>query len=235
MVMPGAVDDIPVCRIAWKTAFRFIRSIHLSIDLFDDISDPRDWEALASAEAKSNPLVHDQIGNMYLVPPDRRVGDPGAYLLMSPFVHCSPDRPGRFSDGRYGTYYAADTEETALYEVAHHHGTFMKSTRQAPGWTSQFRSLVGSVDASLHDVSKVPGILDPVDYEPGQRTGSLLRESGSHGVYYPSARAPGGDCIGIFWPDVLPIPMQGDHFEFHWNGVRVDRVRNLTTTGIFAL
>ena len=233
--MSARIEDIPTRRIAWKKTFRIIRSIYPPIDLFEDISDPRDWEALASAEVKTNPRVYDQVGNLSLVPPHRRVGGPEASLLMAPFVHCSPQRPDRFSDGSYGIYYAAETEETALYEVAHHHGVFMASTRQAPGWMSQFRSLIGSVDADLHDVSKVPDVLDPVDYGPGQRVGRRLRQAGSNGVFYPSVRAPGGECIGAFWPDVLPIPVQGDHFEFHWDGLRVDRVRNLATTGIFAL
>ncbi|TIN69406.1 MAG: RES domain-containing protein, partial [Mesorhizobium sp.] len=35
-------------RVDWPQTFRIIRSIHPPIDLFEDIADPRDWEALAS-------------------------------------------------------------------------------------------------------------------------------------------------------------------------------------------
>lgn len=38
--------------------------------------------------------------------------------------------------------------------------------------------------------------------------------------------------IAIFWPDLVPIPVQGDHYDFHWDGARVDRVRNCQTGGI---
>jgi len=39
--------------VNWSQTFRIIRSIHPPIDLFEDIADPRDWEALASVEEKN--------------------------------------------------------------------------------------------------------------------------------------------------------------------------------------
>ena len=36
-------------RVRWKQAYRIIRSIYPPVDLFEDIADPRDWEALADA------------------------------------------------------------------------------------------------------------------------------------------------------------------------------------------
>jgi hypothetical protein len=42
------------------------------------------------------------IGNLDLVPVDRRVGGNGASYLMAPFTHVSTDRPSRFTDGSYG-------------------------------------------------------------------------------------------------------------------------------------
>jgi hypothetical protein len=222
-------------RVKWPKSYRIIRSIFPAVDLFEDISDPADWEALASAESKTNPRVWDQIGNMALVPPERRVGGEGASMLMAPFFHCSIHRQGRFSDGSFGVYYAASDEETAIREVAYHHGTAMAATSQPEGWTSQFRVLVGSVDADLHDVSHLSSVLDPSDYTAAQKVGHALRAQGSNGVVYPSVRALSGLCIGVFWPDVLSIPIQADHYDFHWDGMSVDRVRNITSKKIFAL
>ncbi|MFE3837993.1 RES family NAD+ phosphorylase [Pseudogemmobacter sonorensis] len=212
-----------------------IRSIHPPIDLFEDIADPADWEALASAEAKTNPRLYDEIGNLSLVPVHRRVGGPGASFLMAPFVHCSPDRPGRFLDGSYGVYYAADSEETAIYEVAHHHAKFMRDTNQPAGWVSDFRCMIGSVDLDLHDLSDVAEALDPDAYGDSQNIASALRAGGAHGLFYPSVRFPTGHCVAIFWPDLLPVPRQGDHYKFHFDGSRVDRVRNLSKGIIYKL
>lgn len=230
------IDHIPRAPVRWAEAHRIIRSIHPPVDLFEDLADPEDWEALASAEAKTNPRVRDAFGNLGLVPVERRVAGPGATYLMAPFVHVSPDRPGRFTDGTYGVFSAGDSEEVAIREVAFHHARMMKATDEPPGWTSQFRRLVGPLDAELHDVSGLPAVCDPDDWTSGQQVGRALRAAGSDGVLYPSARCPGGWCVGLFWPDVMRAPpVQASHYDFHYDGRVVDRIRRLDDGQILAL
>lgn len=216
-------------RVCWETTWRIIRSIWPPIDLFEDIADPHDWEALVAVEAKTNPRVRDEVGDLGKVPPARRIGGPGASLVMAPFVHCSPARPGRFTNGSYGIYYAGDREEVALAETIHHHGQFMAATGETPGWTSDFRALIGAVDRNLHDVNAVPEVLHPTDYAASQAEGAVRRAAGSDGLVWNSVRMPGGQCIGVFWPDVVTIPVQGAHFCYHWNGTRVDFVKRYGT------
>lgn len=225
----------PLVRVRWPKAYRIIRSIFPPIDLFEDIADPRDWEALASAESKTNPRVWDHLGRLDLVPPDRRVSGVGASSLMAPFVHVSTDRPGRFTDRTYGVYSAGSSEEVAIREVAYHHGVAMADSREAPGWTSQFRVLVNRLDVKLHDVRPDLRYHDPDDYTVSQALGRQLREAGSNGIVYMSVRCPGGECVAVFWPDLMEIPRQADHFDYHWDGKRVDRVRNCGSGEIFAL
>ena len=76
-------DEIPTRHVAWPQCVRMIRSIYPPIDLFEDIADPADWEALASAEAKMNPRLRDSIGTLAKVPVDRRVAGPGASYVMA--------------------------------------------------------------------------------------------------------------------------------------------------------
>ncbi|TIT45159.1 MAG: RES domain-containing protein, partial [Mesorhizobium sp.] len=114
-------------RVHWPQTYRIIRSIHPPIDLFEDIADPRDWEALAAVEEKTNPRIRLELGDLGKVPAARRVSGPGASFVMAPFVHCSTLRPGRFSDGSYGIYYAGDSEDVALAETIHHHQKFMRT------------------------------------------------------------------------------------------------------------
>lgn len=222
-------------RVVWPKAYRLIRSIYPPIDLFEDIADPADWEALASAEAKTNPRVWEHLGRLDLVPPKRRVSGPGSSYLMAPFVHVSHDRPGRFTDGSFGVLSLGDSEEVCIREIAHHHGKFMTATSEAPGWTSQFRMLVTTLDLDLHDLRPDPTWHDPDDYSAPQALARRLRAADSNGVVYNSARCPGGQCAGLFWPDLVPAPVQSDHYDFHWNGTRVDRIRNCATEAIFAL
>ncbi|WP_043240051.1 RES family NAD+ phosphorylase [Bosea sp. LC85] len=228
-------DAAPVTRVHWLKAYRIIRSIYPPIDLFEDIADPSDWEALASIESKTNPRIWEQIGRLDLVPPVRRVAGHGASYLMAPFVHISTDRPGRFTDGSWGVYSAGQSDEVAIREVAHHHGRAMAASREESGWTSQFRTLINQVDLDLHDVRARVDLHEPDDYSASQGFARQMRRAGSNGFLYRSVRCPGAECIAIFWPDLIPIPMQGDHYDFHWDGARVDRVRNCRTGAILAL
>jgi hypothetical protein len=105
----------------------------------------------------------------------------------------------------------------------------MRATNEAPGWTSQFRELIGAIDADLDDASGQADLLDPDDYGPSQVFGAERRAAGSNGITWPSVRYPDGNCIAVFWPDVVPIPTQGAHFSYHWNGTAVDYVKQLDT------
>ncbi len=155
MIDPAAV---PTARVAWTGARRIIRSAYPPINLFEDIADPADWPLLIAAESKTNPRLVESVGMLDLVPPERRVSGPGASFLMAPFVHASPDRQSRWSDGRYGVLYLAERFETALAETIHHHARFMAATGEPPGWTSQFRELVLDVALTAHDVGGCGGL-----------------------------------------------------------------------------
>lgn len=227
----------PVTSVEWHGAVRIIRSAFPPIDLFEDIADPSDWPLLISAEQKSNPRIMATIGNLDLVPVARRVGGNGASYLMAPFTHVSPDRPSRFSDGSFGVLYIARAFKTALFETIYHHARFMARTAQAPGWTSQFREIMLSVASDLIDLrgagAAVEPVLDADDYASAQRLGARLRAQGSNGIVYPSVRQPGGECVGLFYPDCASDPVQGRHLDYHWDGARVDLVRNAGTGAVF--
>jgi len=229
----------PVARVEWPGAVRIIRSAFPPIDLFEDIADPADWPLLINAEMKTNPRLMETIGNLDLVPPARRVSGPGASWLMAPFTHVSRDRQSRFSDGAFGVLYVGESFETALFETIHHHGRFMARTQEPPGWTSQFRELLLSVSASLHDLrGEVLGesaLLLAEGYEAGQGLGARLRAAGSDGVAYPSVRRPGGQCVGLFWPDLASNPVQSRHLDYHWDGARVDLYREAGTGKVFRI
>lgn len=229
--------SIPVTAVEWRGAVRIIRSLFPPIDLFEDIADPADWPLLMSAEQKTNPRLMETIGNLDLVPEDRRVGGPGASYLMAPFTHASPDRPSRFSDGRFGVLYVGDRYEVALMETIHHHTEFMKATGEPPGWTSQFREIVLDVRAELHDLRAgdpaYGPLFDPEGYAASQALGLSLRTEAANGLVYPSVRQPDGECAALFYPDLASDPRQGRHLDYHWNGERVDYVRDLTAGHTF--
>lgn len=135
----------------------------------------------------------------------------------------------------YGIYYAGDSEDVAVAETIYHHEKFMRATNEHPGWTADFRVVIGSVDRDLDDVSAVPDVLHPDGYTASRAEGSGLRAAGSDGLVWDSVRMDEGRCIGIFWPDASTIPIKGRHYSYHWNGIRVDFVRQHDTGRVLAV
>ena len=235
MIDPATVGKTA---IAWDGARRIIRSIFPPISLFEDIADPADWPLLLAAEQKTNPRLMENLGALDLVPPERRVGGPGASYLMAAFTHISTDRPSRFSDGRYGVLYVADRFETALAETIHHHAIFMARTAEPPGWTSQFREIVMDVALDAHDLRDETTYADALqrdDYRSSQALGAALRAGGSDGIVYPSRRLERGNCVALFYPDLASGAIQGRHLDYHWNGVRVDFYREPASGDVYRI
>lgn len=211
--------------VLWPRTFRLVRAIYPPVALFEDIADPDDWELIAAAEAKTDPLMRDAIGAIHLVPPGRRVAGPGASWAMAPFCHVSRDRPSRFSDGTYGVFYAGDRFVVALAETVFHFERFMAATGEEPA-TANYRELIGRIDVDLHDLRDAAAfapVLDPDDYAAAQSLARELRfDHASDGVVYPSVRYPSGQAVAVFWPDVAGIPVVGRHLCYRWNGRRAD-------------
>lgn len=224
------LPEAPVARVTWPETHRLLLSHFPPIDLYDDVADPRDWEALARAQARTNPRVWDEIGDLSLVPVERRVGGPGASWVMAAFTHVSKDRVSRFGDGSYGVYYAGDALATALAEHTHHMGRFYAASGMEAGWLSEVRQLVGSLDAALVDLrgGGFASLLDPDDYGHSQAFAREQRGAGADGIVYPSVRHVPGQCLAAFYPDVVGVPAQGDHFRYYWDGHAITYARKIT-------
>lgn len=222
---PGAdFGAIPIRRVTWGETFRLIPSRFPPIHVFERVAPREDWENLYKLEGLTNPRLREEAGSISMVPAERRVTGSGATIVMAPFTHVSKDRPTRFSDGSYGVYYAARTFLTALKEVAFHMGRFYEATAD-PAHSEDYRTYQGSIDKLLHDIrgGGWDSLLNPeVDQYPiPQAVAKALRAAGSDGIVYPSVRDPGGECIAIFWPDVVSIPAQSKHIQYKWNGNRI--------------
>lgn len=211
----------------WPRAWRIIASRFPPIDLFERLSPKREvQQALIALEEATNPRVRDLVGDISLVPPEKRVTGPGATNVMAPFTHVNP-RGSRFSDGSYGVYYCAESLSTAVAETVFHFERFARDSADPPR-AEDMRVLVCAIDRDLHAVASLSKarqekILDPDSYAESRAFGRALREEGSDGVVYASVRRRGGECVGAFWPNVVSIPQQERHLKYHWDGARVDR------------
>lgn len=223
----NVADELTATRVRWREAWRIIASRYPPIALFERVSDnPAVWEVLIELEQATNPRVRDELGEIALVPPERRVTGANATWAMAPFTHVNR-RGSRFSDGSYGVYYAARSLQTAIKETGYHFARFAADSSDPPR-REDMRVLLGSLDARLHDVSRLDDkrkrlILDADSYTHSRPFASALREADSDGIVYPSARDTGGACIAAFWPDVIGVPVQERHLQYEWDGKRFSR------------
>lgn len=203
-------------KFSWKPGYRIIRTIYPPVDLFEDIADPADWELLASAEGKLNPRIRDVIGNLSLVPANRRVSGPTASIVMGAFTHVSRVRPSRFSDGSFGVWYCGNRVEVSLAETAYHFQRFMAATAEPPA-DADFSLLTCRVSGNL--ATAPADCLDHDDWGPGQILGRQIRSQGGDGILYRSVRYPPGQAAAIFWPNCLTLPITlGQKYRYRWDG-----------------
>lgn len=206
-------------RLRWTPGYRIIRTIYPPVDLFEDIADPADWELLVSAEAKLNPRIRDAVGNLGLVPADRRINGATASIAMGAFTHVSMDRPSRFSDGTYGVWYCSDRVEVTLAETAYHFQRFMRATNEPPA-DADFRLLSCAVRGQI-EVAPAECLVAH-NWRPGQLFGRQMRAKGLDGILYQSVRYPAGQAAAIFWPNCLTLPIvQSQQFRYRWDGTRM--------------
>jgi hypothetical protein len=206
--------------VDWRGAWRIIPSRFPPQGVFDRIADPADLDALYAIEALTNDRLREEIGQLELVPRARRVSGPGTQTVMAAFTHINPDG-SRFSDGTYGVFYAAAAMDTAVAETMHHRAKFMAATNE-PAMKLEMRCYRMDVRGRLHDLRRGwAAMLDPVDYAPPQALARELRAAGSDGVLYPSVRHAGGQCVGVFYPDLVSACVQGPHLIYAWDGRRI--------------
>ena len=214
-------------RIRWAETWRIIASRFPPIDLFERVSSRAGVaDALIELEQLTNPRLRDEIGEIRLVPEARRIVGPNSSYVMAAFTHINP-KGSRFSAGAYGVYYAARALSTAIAETAYHFGRFASDSHDPPR-REDMRVLLGAIDRTFDDVTtlspaQMNAVLDKASYAASQPFGAQRRDVGVDGLYYPSVRESGGECIGAFWPDAVGIPTQERHLNYEWDGARVSR------------
>lgn len=213
-----------VASISWRPAYRIVPSRFPTIDIFERFDDPSDWDALIELEIATNPRVREEIGELSLVPPDERVGGPGASAIMAAFTHLNPEG-SRFSDGTYGVFYAAHERDTAVDETVYHRARFFGRTAFRP-FDADMRVYAVDVTGEFHDLrdADLPDVYSPERYDASRSLASRLRDAGSNGIVYRSVRRPQGRCIAVFRPKRLSRCRIDRHLTYHWDGTRINVV-----------
>ncbi len=218
--------NIPVATINWHPCYRIIPSKFPPINLFEEVADPEDLDAIYAIEALTNDRLRQEAGDLDLVPMDERVSGPGTSTIMAAFTHLNPDGD-RFTDGTFGVFYAGDSIETAVAETCHHRVKFMLATNE-PAQELDMRVYAVDLDADLHDIREMhdthKGYYDLANYGESQKLATELRKAGSHGIVYKSVRNKGGECAAVFRPKLLSNCRQERHLCYVWDGSEISNI-----------
>lgn len=209
-----------------SNSYRLIPSHFPPIALFENLLDASELEAAYALESLTNDRLQDQAGNIALVAPEDRVTGPGTTAIMAAFTHTGI--ASRFSDGRFGIYYAGLSLETALTESRFSRARFLRATNEPPQILTM-RCYQCEVHASLVDLRNDPQVHDPDSFTYAQALGRQLKAQHELGILYQSVRHPGGECIAALRPIALTPPaIQTGHYQFHWNGNSITHVLEVT-------
>lgn len=203
-------------------AYRLVNSKFPPVALFDDVADADEFEVLYQIQELTNPRLKNEVGRLELI---RRseipFGIPGCSYATAPFTHVNP-AGSRFSDGRFGVLYLADTMETALAEVKHHQSLYWSNVPSLNYERFVFRGLSCSfVDAGMKDATSIAmtdPVYDPHDYSHSRRLGKLVKDAGCPGLRYNSVRMHGSLCWALMTPKPVLSVIQAAHYEMIWNG-----------------
>lgn len=219
--MPAIDAAAPALRrVRWPQACRIVPTRYPAVNLFDRVADAADFDALYALEAMSNERLRDELGEIERVPHEQRLFGPGSGPIMAAFTHVNL-LGSRFSNGRYGVFYAAHERATAVAETRHHHARFLAATRQGP-MHLPMRLYQVAIDARLHDLRPADAapaaVHDPAGYEVSQALGGRLHAAGSAGVAYRSVRHARGQCVGLFSPRGASRCLHAAYLLYAWDG-----------------
>ena len=204
------------------TAYRLVNSRFPPIDLFDDVADQTEFEAVYRIQSLTNPRLQNEVGKLELIT-TREIpfGIPGCSYAVAPFTHLNPEG-SRFSDGSFGVLYVADSIETAIAEVRHHQHRYWSKVQALNYDRFTFRGLTCSFnDGGMSDAVPVPladEIYAPADYTHSRQLGRALKSGSAIGLRYNSVRAPGKRCWALMTPRPMSAIVQSSHYEMVWNG-----------------
>jgi len=213
---PNLVD------LEWNPTYRLVPSCFPPTSLFDAVAEADELDAVFEFQALTNPRLRQELGQIHLVPAEDRVVGPGSTPLMAAFCHLNA-AGSRFSDGSFGVYYGASTLEAAVAEVSFHRAEFYRHTRQLP-IDLDMRSYVANVQKPLHCIrgGGWEGMHAPDDYGSSQALARELKMKGAYGLVYNSVRSPGDQCVAVFRPPAIRVPVvQGAHVTLKWDGKNI--------------
>lgn len=213
-------DDIPGGR---PGVARIISAELDAIQFFERLTPGADVDALLAILSLTSPALADVVGDPTLVPDGDRAYGPGAGWVMPAFTRRV--RPSRFTDGRFGVWYAAWDVETAMAETTYHTAQRLQETGE-PAQDVAMQVLTADLAGFAAPLTMAPEPLrsalhDPLSYATSQVAGNYLRDRGTEVIVYESVRRPGSFCAGVLRPRAVGRCQRTGFVTYRWDGTRL--------------
>lgn len=226
------IEQLPEREFRDQIAYRLVNSKFPPIAIFDDVADNAEFEALFRLQAKTNPRLLDEIGHIRMIKPERRpFGITGCNYALAPFTHIN-QLGSRFSHGEFGVLYAAEQMDTALAETCYHQQRYFQTQVRGLKYDRiVMRGLKLKFSATLFNICSPKidqGWYDADDYTVARQLGIAIKAADKDGLWYESVRKPGTSCYALFSPHLIGSVVQTRHYEFVWNGQRIEAVIKLS-------
>ncbi|HEY3697869.1 MAG TPA: RES family NAD+ phosphorylase [Spongiibacteraceae bacterium] len=234
------IDKLPEKKFRDQIAYRLVNSKFPPIDIFDDVASNDEFEALYRLQARTNPRLLDEVGHIRLIRPERRpFGITGCNYALAPFTHIN--RLGsRFSRGEFGVLYAAEEIDTAIAETCYHQQRyFQKQLRGLKYDRIVMRGLKLTFSATLLNI-RTPkidkfGWYNRDDYTAARQLGGAIKTADKDGLWFESVRKPDQSCYALFSPHLISSVLQIRHYEFVWDGTRINAVIKLSDSSTLSM
>jgi hypothetical protein len=219
-----------------QKSYRLINSKFPPIDLFDDVASAEEFELLYEIQARTNPRIQNEVGDLNLISPEEiPFGIVGCSYATASFTHVNP-AGSRFSDGSFGALYMANKIETAIAETRHHQALYFSQVEGLAYDVITMRGLACYFDGALINICRNSddsnnsddALYHPSDYSAAQTLGGKLKAQGKEGLQYNSVRQEGAICWVLFTPKKVKKIEQTAHFEFIWDGQSIAKVEKVS-------
>lgn len=214
----------PLTAIAEQATVRLISTAYFKPPVLRPLIDtPEEFELLAEIEGLTNRRLRaETVGAGSLDPRETVFRAWGHTYINAAFAYTRAEG-NRFNAGDRGAWYCAFDEMTSIAEVGYHRTRELTRIGRFED-EGIYQSLLAGFIGDFHDLRKLPGPLECLGTDPaaaypaGQKLARALRQDGSRGLIYPSARRHRGVCLVAFEPHSVQNVRPGARWKLVWNG-----------------
>ena len=222
--MPNADNLIAGERVVNAPWFRLIPSRFPTIDVYDRVASRERWSILNDVELLTNPRQKERAS---MLGADIVDGAPPKFQNWNhaPFVYVDPDG-SYLLRGAFGVMELGETKDTALAMAVSRREAFLSAT-SSPPQAIEMRLLNHPVEgkfAVLRD-------LDRFSREERWELGEAMYENWD-GAIFECPASPTGNGLAVFNSECLGKSVQGDHFRFWWDGIRIHNIYNFNEQSV---